>query len=99
MGTLKTEYWGYPLEVDYDYTAGGKGGKDTPPTPEEIDILDWRFESEDALEELNLYNERACAIFEDELREMIAAHEARQKKAQKWIKPYKAAQRRRMYNR
>lgn len=84
---ITIEYYGYSVDVEYELDD------------DSIDILDWRFESEDALEELNLYNERACAIFEDELREMIAAHEARQKKAQKWIKPYKAAQRRRMYNR
>ena len=47
-----------------------------------IDISDWRFESEEPLEELNLYDERACAIFEDELREMIAGHMAKQKEAQ-----------------
>ena len=84
---ITIEYYGYSVDVEYELDD------------DSIDILDWRFESEDALEELNLYNERACAIFEDELREMIAAHEARQKKAQKWIKPYKTAQRKRMYNR
>lgn len=75
MSIFKTDYWGYPLEVWYEYTAGDKGDYYTPPTPEWVEILDWRFESEEALEELNLYDERACREFEDELCEMVAEME------------------------
>lgn len=86
MKTIDLEYYGYNVEVEYELED------------DLIDISDWRFESEEPLEELNLYDERACAIFEDELREMIAGHMAKQKEAQKWITPYKATQNRRMYN-
>lgn len=76
MAMITLEYYGYLVEVEYELTD------------DSIDILDWRFESEEIAEELNLHNAHAKAVFEGELVQMIGEHENRQKEAQKWIKPY-----------
>ena len=96
MSTITLNYWGYPVEVDYDYTEGDKGDYFTPPTEEWVEIHDWRFESEEALEELNLYNENACRSFEDEITQGIVEHERAKKAREAWIKPYLRAKGRRI---
>lgn len=95
MSVFKTEYWGYPLEIEYEYTAGDKGDYYTPPTPECVEILDWRFESEEALEELNLYDVKTCRSFEDEMCEKIAEMERSRTEKDKHLRPYLRAKRRR----
>lgn len=85
---MKLEYNGYPVEVEYEVMD------------DSIDVLFWQFESEDAIEVLNLYSEFALSSFEADLAQMIGEKIEAQKKAyEQWIRPLYAMKRmRNMYN-
>lgn len=95
MATITLKYWGYPVEVEYDYTEGDKGDRYTPPTDEEVSILNWAFESEEAIDDLDLLSDRAISDFEDEMCQNIIEHERTQRAREAWLRPYLAAKRRR----
>lgn len=79
---MKLEYNGYPVEVEYELTD------------DSIDVLFWQFESEDAIEVLNLYSEFALSSFEADLAQMIGEKIEAQKKAyEQWIRPLYAMKR------
>lgn len=95
MATITLNYLGYPVEVEYDYTEGDKGDRYTPPTAENVDILNWAFESEEAIDDLDLLSDRAVSDFEDELCQKIIEHERTQRARESWLRPYLVAKRRR----
>lgn len=86
MNKAMFEWYGYNVKVEYEVTD------------DSIEISDWEFESDEIVDELNLYNDHAREVFEEELEQMIADYERNQTEAQKWIRPYKEAQRRRINN-
>lgn len=98
MATITLKYWGYPVEVEYDYTEGDKGDRYTPPTDECVDILNWAFESEEAIDDLDLLSDRAISDFEDEMCQNIIEHERAQRDREAWLRPYLAAKRRRFHD-
>lgn len=93
MATITLNYWGYPVEVEYDYTEGDKGDRHTPPTSEEVSILNWAFESEEAIDDLDLISDRAVSDFEDEITQSIIEHERSRKARERWLAPYLRAKR------
>ena len=76
MSTAILEWYGYDVEVEYEVTD------------ESIDILFWGFESDEILDELNLYNEHARSVFEAELVQMVADYESRQRSEIKRLRGY-----------
>lgn len=78
MSKLNVEMYGHIIEVEYDYTAPEKGNSRTPSIEEWVDIIDYKFESEEIADEFGLYKDSTRWIFEGELAEMIAAHERTQ---------------------
>lgn len=80
------EWYGYNVEVEYEVTD------------DSIDILFWGFESDEILDELNLYNDHARAEFEAELVQMAAEYESQQRRDMKRLRGYLKAKARK-YNR
>ena len=80
------EYCGYNVEVEYEVTD------------DSIDILFWGFESDETLDELNLYNDHARGVFEAELVQMAADYESQQRDDYKRLKAYLQAKARRINN-
>lgn len=98
MSTITLKYWGYPVEVEYDYTEGDKGDRYTPPTAECVDILNWAFESEEAIDDLGLISARAVSDFEGEIAQSIIEHERSRKAREAWLTPYLNAKKARYHN-
>ena len=65
MKTATFEWYGYNVEVDYELED------------KDICIIDWQFENEVIVDELNLYNRHARSVFEEEIIQMIAEYETR----------------------
>lgn len=84
MKTAIFEWFGYNVKVDYerddDYS---------------VDIIDWAFESDDIVEELNLYDNHARELFEDELAQMVSEYECQQRRDMEKLKGYLKAKARR----
>lgn len=80
------EWYGYNVEVEYEVTD------------DSIDILFWGFESDEILDELNLYNDHAKTEFEAELVQMVAEYESQQRRDMKRLRDYLKAKDRK-YNR
>ena len=80
------EYFGHNVDVEYEVTD------------DSIDILFWGFESDEILDELNLYNDHARAVFEAELVQMAAEYESQQRSDTKRLRDYLRAKDRK-YNR
>ena len=70
------EWYGYNVEVEYEVTD------------DSIDILFWGFESDEILDELNLYNDHAKTEFEAELVQMVAEYESQQRRDMKRLRDY-----------
>ena len=89
MKSATFEWYGYDVKVGYYVDEEDNS----------IDIVEWSFESDEILDELNLYNDHARAVFEDELAQMVADYESQQKDDLKRLKAYLKAKARRINNR
>ena len=83
MKTEMFEYFGHNVKVAYELEDGS------------IDIVDWAFESEDILDELNLCDGRARWLFESELVQMVSDYEEQQKGDSRRLRAYLRAKARR----
>lgn len=93
MSSFKTNIWGFDIEVEYEYTPYDSGDYFTPPTPEDIEVCEYRF-----LGELpDFENDVDQKWLEEKIEEAAMAHERAQRHQERLLRPYLTA--RRMRNR
>lgn len=89
MSTFKTTIWDFDIEVEYEYTKGDKGDRDTPPTPEWVEIYEYKF-----LGQVPDFEEDVDKSWlEEKIEEAILEHERRECVDVNVLRPYLAAKR------
>lgn len=89
MSTFKTTIWDFDIEVEYEYTKGDKGDRDTPPTPEWVEIYEYKF-----LGQVPDFEEDVDKSWlEEKIEEAVLEHERGREQRESWLRPYLRAKR------
>lgn len=84
MSYFKTTIWDFEIEVKYDYTPYDKGDYFTPPTPESVEVYEYKFIGETP----DFENDVDRSWLEEKIEEAVLEHERRECVDVNVLRPY-----------